>query len=67
MITLPVTYSVSDPNRVVPIDAEATMVWSALKADKPIPAAATKGSVATTGSAGSVVSPSPTPSAGPSS
>jgi LCP family protein required for cell wall assembly len=67
MITLPVTYSVSDPNRVVPIDAQATMVWSALKADKPIPAAATKGSVAASESAGGVVSPSPTPTATPSS
>jgi LCP family protein required for cell wall assembly len=68
MITLPVTYSVSDPNRVVPISADAAMVWSALRADKPIPAAATKGSVATDGTAGSVVSPSPgaSPGASPS-
>ena len=61
MITLPVTYSTSDPNRVVPIDAQAAMVWSALKADQPIPAAATKGSAAASETAGSVVSPSPTP------
>jgi LCP family protein required for cell wall assembly len=58
IITLPVTYSVSDPNRVVPIVSQAAMVWSALKADKPIPAAATKGSAAASETAGNVVSPS---------
>jgi LCP family protein required for cell wall assembly len=62
MITLPVTYSTSDLNRVVPIDSQAATVWAALRADKPIPAAATKGSAAAGETAGNVVSPSPTPS-----
>jgi LCP family protein required for cell wall assembly len=46
MVTLPVRFAVSNPNRVEPIDRQAAMVWSALRADKPIPAAATKGSAA---------------------
>jgi hypothetical protein len=46
MVTLPVRYAPRDPNRVQPIDTGAAMVWNALQADKPIPAAATKGSVA---------------------
>ncbi len=46
MVTLPVHYAVSDPNRVEPIDRQAAMVWAALRADRPIPAAATKGSAA---------------------
>jgi LCP family protein required for cell wall assembly len=55
MVTLPVRYAPSDPNRVQPIDAQAAMVWAALKADKPIPAAATKGSAGATAGAGHVV------------
>ncbi|MFF6957761.1 LCP family protein [Streptomyces sp. NPDC008317] len=46
MVTLPVQYAVSDPNRVEPMPAQAAMVWAALRADRPIPAAATKGSAA---------------------
>jgi LCP family protein required for cell wall assembly len=44
MVTLPVQYAISDPNRVEPLQAQAAMVWAALKADRPIPAAATRGS-----------------------
>ncbi|SFF35122.1 transcriptional attenuator, LytR family [Actinacidiphila alni] len=55
MVTLPVQYAVSDPNRVEPIQAQAAMVWAALKADRPIPAAATKGSAADDVNAGKVV------------
>jgi LCP family protein required for cell wall assembly len=59
MVTLPVRYAVTDPNRVEPIDAKARMVWAALRADKPIPAAATRGSVADRVDAGKVVTPRP--------
>ncbi|GGT33406.1 LCP family protein [Streptomyces purpureus] len=53
MITLPVTYDERDPNRVVPLKAQSQQVWAALKADRPIPASATKD--AATGSADGVV------------
>ncbi|MFC5029684.1 LCP family protein [Streptomyces sp. DSM 41987] len=46
MVTLPVQYAKSDANRVEPMDSQAALVWQALKADLPIPAAATKGSAA---------------------
>ena len=71
MVTLPVHYAVSDPNRVEPIDRQAAMVWAALRADRPIPAAATKGSAADRVDAKKVVEgtstakPSATPSAKP--
>jgi LCP family protein required for cell wall assembly len=58
MVTLPVQYAPSDPNRVQPIASRAALVWAALRADRPIPAAATKGSVADESSAGKVVRPS---------
>ncbi|HEY5836639.1 LCP family protein [Streptomyces sp.] len=62
MVTLPVRYAASDPNRVQPIEARAAMVWAALKADRPIPAAATEGSIAEkTGGTPLVDSPSPAP------
>lgn len=66
MVTLPVRYAPGDPNRVQPIPSRAAMVWAALRADKPIPAAATKGSVAGEAGAGKVVggtAASPAPSA----
>lgn len=69
MVTLPVQYAVSDPNRVEPITAQADVVWAALKADRPIPASATKGSVADEVNAKKVVgggSTSPSPGASPS-
>ncbi|MER5890156.1 LCP family protein [Streptomyces sp. NPDC001941] len=53
MVTLPVTYDKRDPNRVVPLEAQTQQVWAALKADKPIPASATKD--AATGQAEGVV------------
>jgi len=42
MITLPVEYDPRNPNRVVPLDAQARQVWTALRADRPIPASATR-------------------------
>ncbi|MEU8524572.1 MULTISPECIES: LCP family protein [Streptomyces] len=42
MITLPVEYDRTDPNRVVPLEQAGQQVWTALRADLPIPASATK-------------------------
>jgi LCP family protein required for cell wall assembly len=67
MVTLPVRYAVSDPNRVEPIDAKARMVWSALRADRPIPASATKGSAADKVDGGKVVGKGPAATPSPSS
>lgn len=53
MITLPVTYDPVDPNRVVPLEAQAEQVWKALRADRPIPASATED--AATGKAEGVI------------
>ncbi len=55
MVTLPVVYDTVDPNRVVPLEKESRLVWDALKADKPIPAAATADSAGDKGDAGSYV------------
>ncbi|MFF8287786.1 LCP family protein [Streptomyces sp. NPDC016309] len=41
MVTLPVQYDPADLNRVIPLQAQSQQVWAALKADRPIPAAAT--------------------------
>ncbi|MEV6103844.1 LCP family protein [Streptomyces sp. NPDC051940] len=46
MVTLPVTYDTQDPNRVVPLTAQADEVWAALKADQAIPKSALKNSAA---------------------
>ncbi|MEW2625572.1 LCP family protein [Streptomyces sp. NPDC048106] len=54
MVTMPVRYDPADPNRVLLEKAKAQLVWDALKNDRPIPAAATKGTA--TGEAGGVVS-----------
>ncbi|MEU3604824.1 LCP family protein [Streptomyces sp. NPDC035033] len=53
MVTLPVRYDPLDPNRVVPVEEKAQQVWKALKADRPIPAAATEDTA--TGKADGVV------------
>ncbi|MFF8830079.1 LCP family protein [Streptomyces sp. NPDC015131] len=53
MITLPVQYDPADLNRVVPLEAQGRQVWAALKADRPIPASATKDTAE--GRAGGVV------------
>ncbi|WP_405777155.1 LCP family protein [Streptomyces sp. NBC_00859] len=58
MVTMPVEYDPSDPNRVIPLEAESRQVWTALKQDKPIPASATKGSAGDKGDAGKVVTSS---------
>ncbi|MGW7270012.1 LCP family protein [Streptomyces sp. NPDC054864] len=41
-VTLPVAYDKSDPNRVVAVQPQADELWSALKADEPVPASARK-------------------------
>ncbi|WP_394814789.1 LCP family protein [Streptomyces millisiae] len=46
MLTMPVTFDPKDPNRVVAIERQATQVWSALRADRPVPGSATEGSAA---------------------
>ncbi|MCF1593907.1 LCP family protein [Streptomyces muensis] len=43
MVTMPVQYDPADPNRVIVAETKAKQVWEALKADKPIPKSATKG------------------------
>ncbi|MGW6460980.1 LCP family protein [Streptomyces sp. NPDC055078] len=55
MITMPVEYDPADPNRVVPLRAASQQVWSALRADLPIPAAALKDSAGDKGDAGDLV------------
>ncbi|MEW2630971.1 LCP family protein [Streptomyces sp. NPDC048389] len=55
MITLPVRYDPADPNRVVPVEAGARQVWSALKQDRPIPASAVTDSAGDKGDAAAVV------------
>ncbi|MGW1891123.1 LCP family protein [Streptomyces sp. NPDC002004] len=55
MVTLPVQYDPNDPNRVLPLEAQGRKVWAALRADRPIPASAVKGSAGDKGSAGKVV------------
>ncbi|WP_328479692.1 LCP family protein [Streptomyces sp. NBC_00377] len=56
MVTMPVRYDPSNPNRVVVAEAKAKQVWAALKNDRPIPKAATEGTA--TGEAAGVVSSS---------
>ncbi|GHH80931.1 transcriptional regulator [Streptomyces sulfonofaciens] len=55
MVTLPVAYDPQNANRVLPLAAQDRRVWSALKADRPVPAAATRGSAGDKGAAGRVV------------
>ncbi|MDW4904572.1 LCP family protein [Streptomyces sp. ADMS] len=43
MITMPVEYDPANRNRVIVDKEKARLVWKALKNDRPIPAAATKG------------------------
>ncbi|GLX54481.1 transcriptional regulator [Streptomyces hygroscopicus subsp. hygroscopicus] len=54
MVTVPVRYDPANPNRVLLEKSKAQLVWNALKHDRPIPGAATKG--AATGEANGVVS-----------
>ncbi|PZG98666.1 transcriptional regulator [Streptomyces sp. NTH33] len=54
MITMPVRYDPANRNRVIVEKAKAEQVWTALKNDRPIPRAATKGTA--TGEARGVVS-----------
>ncbi|MEU8587874.1 LCP family protein [Streptomyces sp. NPDC048664] len=53
MVTMPVEYDPSDPNRVIVQQEKSRLVWNALKDDRPIPASAVKG--AATGEAKGVV------------
>ncbi|MFF3689114.1 LCP family protein [Streptomyces sp. NPDC002187] len=55
MVTMPVRYDPLDPNRVVPLKGDARKVWSALKQDRPIPAAALEKSAGDKGEAADVV------------
>ncbi|WP_406365545.1 LCP family protein [Streptomyces sp. NBC_00645] len=55
MVTMPVQYDSADANRVLVDKDKAELVWKALKDDRPIPKAATKGTA--TGTAKGVVSP----------
>ncbi|MGS2590443.1 LCP family protein [Streptomyces hebeiensis] len=55
MVTMPVRYDPNDPNRVLPLDAASQRVWSALRADRPVPASAVKNSAGDKGSASQVV------------
>ncbi|MEV4613329.1 LCP family protein [Kitasatospora sp. NPDC049258] len=41
MVTLPVATAPADPNRVVPRHPEADQLWTALKADRPVPESVT--------------------------
>ncbi|WP_371499152.1 LCP family protein [Kitasatospora sp. NBC_00374] len=41
MVTLPVATALSDANRVVPRHPESDLLWAALRADQPVPAAVT--------------------------
>ncbi|MCX5352023.1 LytR family transcriptional regulator [Streptomyces sp. RLB3-17] len=54
MVTMPVQYDSADANRVLVDKAKAQLVWTALKNDRAIPKAATKGTA--TGTAKGVVS-----------
>jgi LCP family protein required for cell wall assembly len=54
MVTMPVQYDSADANRVLVDKAKAQLVWTALKNDRTIPKAATKGTA--TGTAKGVVS-----------
>ncbi|MDX3114472.1 LCP family protein [Streptomyces scabiei] len=56
MVTMPVLYDPSNPNRVIVSEAKAKQVWAALKNDRPIPKAATTGNA--TGEAAGVVTSS---------
>ncbi|MER6999528.1 LCP family protein [Streptomyces sp. NPDC000410] len=53
MLTMPVEYDRTDPNRVVPLEKQSQQVWAALKKDLPIPAAATEDTI--DGQAGGLV------------
>lgn len=64
MVTLPVRYAPANPDRVEPIDAQAAKVWAALRADRPVPASATKGSVADETGASHVVGTAAAPAPG---
>lgn len=55
MITLPVEYDPADPNRVVPLQKASEQVWTALRADRPIPASATEDSAGDKSDAADVV------------
>ncbi|WP_030170252.1 LCP family protein [Streptomyces sp. NRRL S-813] len=54
MVTMPVQYDPTNPNRVIIEKSKAQQVWDALKNDRPIPASATQGTA--TGKAKGVVS-----------
>lgn len=55
MVTLPIQYDPSDPNRVLPLEEADQQVWDALRADKAIPKSATEKSAGDKGDVGDVV------------
>ncbi|RKE21142.1 LCP family protein [Streptomyces sp. TLI_171] len=62
MVTLPVVYAASDPNRVIPKTPEATQLWAALRGDQAVPQAVLQQQPANPAQG----SPSGSPSASPS-
>lgn len=57
MATMPVRFDVNDPNRVVPYLSKDRQVWDALRADRPIPRSALRGSAAEDPTTAAVVGP----------
>ncbi|MFH8978812.1 LCP family protein [Streptomyces sp. NPDC017890] len=57
MVTMPVVYDPADANRVLVEKTKADQVWTALKNDRPVPAAATEGTAS--GGAKGVVNSAP--------
>ncbi|MGC9498235.1 LCP family protein [Streptomyces sp. WG7] len=57
MVTMPVVYDPADANRVLVEKTKAEQVWTALKNDRPVPAAATRGTAS--GGAEGVVNSAP--------
>jgi LCP family protein required for cell wall assembly len=57
MVTMPVRYDADNANRVVPYVSKDRQVWAALRADRPIPRAAVRGSAAEDPTAAPVAGP----------
>ncbi|MFE9555889.1 LCP family protein [Streptomyces sp. NPDC006692] len=57
MVTLPTQLDQSDKDRLVPDPARGAQVWAALKADRPVPDTATRGTASDPNGIGDVVDP----------
>ncbi|MFE1316954.1 LCP family protein [Kitasatospora phosalacinea] len=66
MVTLPVVYSVSDPNRVVPKNPDAQQLWAALRGDGAVPQSVLAEQPTNPAQADPSSGPSAHPSGGPS-